>query len=259
MGTIVDLHDRNEAQQALRATQAELARVSRLATMGELAASIAHEVNQPLAAVINNSNACLRLLADRDLEPEVLRGALAQIVADATRASAVIARIRAFIRKAPADKTRLDINETIQEVLTLVAHELYDNQVLLECQLGTALPLVLGDRIQLQQVVLNLVVNGIEAMATVTNRSRLLCVQSRIDESGDGVLVAVADSGPGLAADTDRLFSPFFTTKANGIGMGLSISRSLIEDHRGRLWASSNSPHGTKFCFTLPVPSENVL
>jgi PAS domain S-box-containing protein len=251
-GSVVDLHDWREAQQALQMTQAELARVSRLTTMGELAASIAHEVNQPLTAVTNNGSACLRLLANRSLEPEVLRRALEEIVSDGTRASAVIARIRAFIKKAPSEKNELNINEIIQEVLALAARELYENGVLLERQLTSALPFVLADRVQLQQVLLNLIINGIEAMTSVTNRPRLLWVQSRIDECGD-VLVAVGDSGIGLGLEADRVFTPFFTTKAKGMGMGLPISRSLIEGHGGRLWAGPNLPHGAVFSFTLPV------
>ncbi len=241
-----------EAQQALQMTQVELARVSRLTTMGELAASIAHEVNQPLTAVTNNSNACLRLLARRDLQPEVLRQALEEIVADGTRASDVIARIRAFIKKMPAERQELDINEVIQEVLALARRELSDNRVLLELQLRKAPPPVLADRVQLQQVLLNLIMNAIEAMTSVTDRPRVLWVQSQVDESGD-LLVAVRDSGTGLGLEADRVFTPFFTTKANGIGMGLPISRSLIEGHGGRLWASPNSPHGAVFFFTLPV------
>jgi PAS domain S-box-containing protein len=241
-----------EAQQALQTTRVELARVSRLTTMGELAASIAHEVNQPLTAVTNNGNACLRLLANHSLEPEVLRRALEEIVADGTRASAVLARIRGFIKKTPAEKTELDINEVIEEVLALAGRELSKNRVLLESQLTKALPLVLADRVQLQQVLLNLIMNGIEAMTAITDRPRLLCVQSRIGEFGD-VLVAVRDSGTGLGSEADRVFTPFFTTKATGMGMGLSISRSLIEGHGGRLWATSNSPHGAVFHFTLPA------
>jgi PAS domain S-box-containing protein len=255
-GTVVDLHDWREAQQALRMTQAELARVSRLTTMGELAASIAHEVNQPLTAVTNNGSACLRLLANRSLEPEVLRRALEEIVADGTRASAVIARIRGFIKKAPVEKTVLDVNEVIQEVLALAGHELHRNPVLVECQLANTLPLVRADRIQLQQVLLNLIMNSIEAMTGAANQSRVLAVESRVDESGD-VLVAVRDSGPGPGSEADRLFTPFFTTKANGMGMGLPISRSLIESHGGRLWATTNSPHGAVFSFTLPAAGES--
>ena len=243
--------ERKNAQQALQTTQVELARVSRLTTMGELAASIAHEVNQPLTAVTNNSSACLRLLAASKLEPEVLRRVLEEIVADGNRASAVIARIRAFIKKAPAEKSKLNINEVIQEVLTLTDREIFENRVQLDRQLSVALPLVLADRVQMQQVLLNLMMNGIEAMAAVTNRPRSLCVKSRIDDSGD-VLVAVCDSGTGLSSEADRLFTPFFTTKASGMGMGLSISRSLVESHGGRLWAEPNSPHGAVFCFSLP-------
>jgi PAS domain S-box-containing protein len=241
-----------EAQQSLYVTQGELARISRLTTMGELAASIAHEVNQPLTAVTNNANACLRLHADRNLDPEVLRRVLEEIVADGNRASAVIARIRGFIKKAPAEKSELDVNEVIPEVLALVGPELQKNQVSVACDLKEALPLVLADRVQLQQVLLNLVVNGIEAMTAVTERPRKLVVQSQIDESGE-LMVTVRDSGTGLSSEADRVFTPFFTTKTHGMGMGLSISRSLVEGHGGRLWATPNSPHGAVFSFTLPA------
>jgi PAS domain S-box-containing protein len=251
-GTIVDLHGWKEAQQALQITQAELARVSRLTTMGELTASIAHEVNQPLTAITNNSSACLRLLADGNLAPAVLRRALEEIVADSTRASAVIARIRAFIKKTPTEKNELDINDVIQEVFPLIGRELYESRILLELRLTRALPPVLGDRVQLQQVLLNLIMNSIEAMTAVTNRPRSLSVESQVDESGN-ILVAIRDSGPGLGPEVDRVFAPFFTTKTNGIGMGLSISRSLVEDHGGRLWATPNFPHGAVFYFTLLV------
>jgi PAS domain S-box-containing protein len=243
--------ERKRAQEALQMTQAELARVSRLTTMGELAASIAHEVNQPLTAVTNNSNACLRLLAAGNLKPEVLRRALEEIIADGSRASAVVARIRGFIKKEPVEKNRLDMNDVIQEVLALAGRELLENRVLVECRLTKALPLVLADRVQLQQVLLNLVMNGIEAMIAVT-QPRSLWLESRVDESGD-ILVAVRDSGTGLGSEADRVFTPFFTTKAHGMGMGLSISQSLVENHGGRLWAAPNSPMGAVFSFTLPV------
>ena len=240
-----------KASEAVTEVQTELTRVSRLTTMGELAASIAHEVNQPLTAITNNGSACLRLLADSKLDPDVLRGALEEIVADSTRASAVLARIRAFIKKAPAEKNVLDINEIVQEVLALAGHELQKNRTLVEFQLTKPLPLVLADRIQLQQVLLNLIMNGIEAMTAVTDRPRVLWVQSGIDESGE-VLVAVRDSGTGLGSDTDRLFTPFFSTKPKGMGMGLQISRSIIEGHGGRLWAEPNVPYGAVFSFTVP-------
>ena len=256
-GFIRDISKRKQAEDRLRDTELELARVSRLTTMGELTASIAHEVNQPLTAVTNNANACLRLLADHNLEPEVLRCSLEEMVADSSRASAVITRIRAFIKKTPAEKTQVDINEVIQEVLALAGHELQENRVVLERHLAKALPLVMADRVQLQQVLLNLLMNSIEAMSGITNRPRLLCVQSQLDESGD-ILVALRDSGTGLGSDADDLFTPFVSTKADGMGMGLPISRSLIEGHDGRLWAEPNIPHGAVFSLTLPVAHEST-
>jgi C4-dicarboxylate-specific signal transduction histidine kinase len=244
--------DLQQAQESLYTTQVELARVSRLTTMGELAASIAHEVNQPLTAVTNNANACLRLLANQKLDPGDLRRALEEIVADGNRASAVIVRIRGFIKNSPAEKSELDVNEVIQEVLALVGPELQKNRVTVKCELGTRLPVVMADRVQLQQVLLNLVVNSVEAMTTITDRSRELVVRSQGGESGD-LMVTVSDSGAGLSSEANRVFTPFYTTKANGMGMGLPISRSLIESHGGRLWATPNSPHGAVFSFTLPA------
>ena len=244
-----------EAQQSLYTTQVELARVSRLTTMGELTASIAHEVNQPLTAITNNGSACLRLLANRNLDPEVLQRALEEIVADGVRASAVIARIRAFIKKTTAEKNRLDINEVIQEVLALAGHELEKNRILVEYQLTKTLPLVWADRVQLQQVLLNLIMNGIEAM-TAEEQPRLLRLESEMDKSGD-ILVAVRDSGTGFGLEADRVFTPFFTTKPNGMGMGLPISRSIIEGHGGRLWTEPNVPRGAAFKFTLSVATES--
>jgi PAS domain S-box-containing protein len=252
LNVVEDITARKVAEQALQKTQAELARFSRLTTMGELAASIAHEINQPLTAVTNNSNACLRLLADHNLQPDVLRRALEEIVTEATHASAVIARIRAFIMKEPAEKIELDINEVIQAVLALTAHDLDENRILLERQLTEPLPLVLGERVQLQQVLLNLIVNGIEAMSSVANRPRFLWVESRLDEPGN-VMVVIRDSGTGLRSEAERVFKSFFTTKAHGMGMGLSISRSVVEGLGGRLWAKPNFPQGAVFSFTLPI------
>jgi PAS domain S-box-containing protein len=256
IAAIQDVTARRLSEEALEKARSELARVSRLTTMGELAASIAHEVNQPLTSVTNNANACLRLLANGNLDPMVLRRALDEIVADGSRASAVTSRIRAFIKKTPAEKSRLDINEVIQEVLAIAGHQLQLKRVETERQLTKALPLVRADRVQLQQILLNLIMNSIEAMTTVTDRPRVLWMQSQVDESGD-VLVAVRDSGIGFGSKPDRLFTPFFTTKPNGLGMGLSISRSLVESHSGRLWATPNSPHGAVFSFTLPAASES--
>src|SRR6201996_2631195 len=263
-GFIRDISERKQAEDQLRESernlqmaQAELARVSRLTTMGELAASIAHEVNQPLTAVVNNGSACLRLLANHNLEPEVLRRALEGIIADGTRASSVLGRIRALIKREASEKNPLDINEVIQEVLILAGRELSENQVLVEQQLSTDLPFALADRVQLQQVLLNLIMNGVEALTAVADRPRLLPVHSRMDESGD-ILVAVSDSGTGFELGLDRVFTPFVTTKAKGMGMGLSISRSLVEGHGGRLWAAHNSPNGAVFSFTLPATVENL-
>ena len=241
----------NQAQEALQITQAELARVSRVTTMGELAASIAHEVNQPMTAVTNNANACLRLLANGNLVPDLLRRALEEIVADGTRASAVIARIRSFIKKSPAEQTECDVNDVIQEVIAVTRHEFQRNRVLPQLELAASLPPVRADRVQLQQVLLNLIMNSLEAMAPVTDRPRMLWVHSKVDDSEE-VMVSVRDSGTGLGTDAMSLFTPFVSTKPNGMGMGLSISRSLIEGHGGRLWAMPNSPHGAVFSFTLP-------
>jgi len=254
-GLVRDISERKraeEAQQALQMTQIELERVSRLTTMGELAASIAHEVNQPLAAIANNGNACLRLLANNNLQPEILRGALEEIVADTTRASAVIARIRALIKKTPSEKTKVNVNEIIHDVMTLTGRQLQQNRVLLEHKLVTDLPLVMADRVQLQQVLLNLVMNAIEAMTGAELNQRLLRIESGLDQRGS-VVVAVRDSGCGLGSEADHLFTPFFTTKVNGMGMGLSISRTIIEAHGGRLWAEPNLPAGAVFSFTLPL------
>ena len=252
IAAIQDVTARRLSEEALNKARSELAQVSRLTTMGELAASIAHEINQPLTGVTNNANACLRLLANRSAGPEVLQGALEGIVADATRASAILARIRSFIRKSPAAKSEVDVNEVIQEALAVAGHELQKKQVAVECELTQTRPLVRADRVQLEQVLLNLIMNGIEAMTAVTDRPRMLWMQSRVDESGD-VFVAVRDSGTGFGSEPNRLFAPFFTTKANGMGMGLPISRSLVESHNGRLWATPNSPYGAVFSFTLPA------
>ncbi|MGA2850342.1 MAG: ATP-binding protein [Terracidiphilus sp.] len=251
IGAAQDVTRRQLAEAALATARSDLASVSRVTSLGVLTASIAHEVNQPLTAVTNNGHACLRLLAKHNLEPEVMREALEEIVADATRASAVIARIRAFIMKTPTETNELDVNPVIQEVLELIGREFQKNSVVLECELaGTPLRAQV-DRVQLQQVLLNLIMNGIEAMIESPDQRRVLRVESRIIQSGE-LLVSVSDSGVGLSSEADRIFVPFFTTKANGMGMGLAISRSIIEDHGGCLWAAPNSPHGAIFSFTLP-------
>ena len=251
-----EIAERQRVQEALQETQAELAHITRVMAMGELVASIAHEVNQPLTAVVTNANFCLRQLASATPNLEKLREAIAEIVNDGTRASAVISRIRALLMKAAPERVELDINEIIQEVAILVRNEVTRNRISLRNDLAPDLPRVLGDRVQLQQVLINLVMNGIDAMRTLTDRSRELLIKSAKNPAG--VLIQVQDSGPGLDLEqADRIFEPFFTTKPEGIGMGLSISRSIVESHGGRLWAVPGS-NGALFQFTLPSSANSV-
>ena len=248
--------ERSRAEHALREAQAELAHVTRVMTMGELAASIAHEINQPLAAVVTNANACLRWLTGPTPNLDEAQAAVARIARDGNRASDVIGRIRALVKKSATEQAHLDINEVIQEVLGLIQTEIRKNEVVLRRKLAPDLPRILGDRVQLQQVILNLMMNGIEAMSAVTDRSRDLLIRSCRYES-DKVLIAVQDSGTGLETESlDHLFTAFFTTKPKGMGMGLAISRSIIEAHGGKLWASPNDGPGATFQFTLHVGSK---
>ena len=249
------LHQRGEA---LQKAQTELAHVSRVMTVGEMTASIAHEVNQPLAAIVTNGNATLRWLAGATPNLSEARQAVERIIKDSYRASEVIARIRSLVKKAPPRNDLVDLNEVIIEVLALAQNQARRNSIVVNQQLKRYLPLVRGDRVQLQQVILNLVVNGIEAIAKDKDGTRELTVSSDVDEMGK-VNVAVSDSGVGLdGANLERVFDAFFTTKPDGMGMGLAISRTIIETHGGRLWASSNSPRGAVFQFTLPANSENA-
>jgi PAS domain S-box-containing protein len=243
--------ERKRAEDALHHAQAELAHVTRVATLGEMTASIAHEINQPLAAVVNNANACLRWLAAQNLEEA--RQSVARVIGDGHRAGEIIDRIRAFAKKAPSRKDWIDVNETILEVIALARSEVHNNGVSLQTRLGDDMPVILGDRIQLQQVILNLMINAIEAMNGINDAPRELLVSSAKDDS-QSVLVAVRDSGPGLDPKSlDHLFTAFFTTKPQGMGMGLAISRSIIEAHGGRLWAVPNNGPGATFQFTLHV------
>ena len=251
--SIMDITERKRAQEALQKAQAELAHVTRVTMMGELATSIAHEVNQPLAAVVTNGNACQRWLAGAPPNLDEARECLRRIIRDGNRASEVIARIRALVKKSSPAKTRLDLSEAIQEVLLTTNTEARRHRVLVRTELAAGLPAVRGDRVQLQQVILNLVMNGIESMKAVAERPRELVIESRLHESGQ-VLVAVRDSGVGLEPQSlERVFEAFYTTKTEGMGMGLSISRSIIEAHGGRLWATANHDHGATFQFALPT------
>jgi PAS domain S-box-containing protein len=251
-----DITERKRTEEALRKTQAELAHVTRVATLGELTASIAHEINQPLGAIVNNASACLRWLTAQKLEEARQSAALA--VADGHRAGEIIARIRALAKKAPPQKDWLDVNETIHEVIALARSEMQRNNIALETRLSENVPVVLADRIQLQQVILNLIINAIEAMSGAGDGPRELLVRSGTDES-QVVLISVQDSGPGFDPKSlDHLFDAFYTTKPQGLGMGLAISRSIINAHGGRLWATANDDRGATFHFTLPSGGEKV-
>jgi signal transduction histidine kinase len=229
----------------------EFAHIGRAASLGELAASIAHEINQPLGAIANSASACLRWLAAQPPNLDEAREAAAHSVRESNRASEVITRIRALLKKEALASDRVDLNEVIREVLSLTSNEIAQERIAVRADLAASLPFVLGDRVQLKQLVLNLVTNAIEAMTSVQNRPRELRIQSAMDS--DAIEVSVQDTGTGLDREQlDRMFQPFFTTKQAGIGMGLSISRSIVEAHGGRLWAVSLDSHGAVFHFTLP-------
>jgi PAS domain S-box-containing protein len=251
-----DITALKQAQEALRSREAELAHTTRVMTMGEITSSIAHEINQPLGAIVNYGNACLRLLKAGSADLTEIATALAAIVNDAYRASAIIARIRALSKKAPPEMVPLRVRELVADILPLVRHELTRRGIALKTVLPGDLSPILGDNIQLQQVLLNLVVNSIEAMNKVPEDRRQLFIQaqSHVLEDKSFVLITVTDSGIGLKAeDLARLFEAFYTTKAEGMGMGLAISRSIVEAHGGRLWATPNADFGATFQFMLPV------
>lgn len=244
------------AEEALRQAQAELAHANRVMLVGEMTASIAHEINQPLTGVVANAGTASRYLAAQKPNMEEARHYLGLVARDGKRAAEVIGRIRALVKKMPARKDLLDVNEAVREVIALTQNESQRHSVKLETRLSSGLPLVPADRIQLQQVILNLIVNAIEAMTEVGDRTRELAVSSGT-ESND-VFVEVSDSGPGVdPANLDRLFKSFFTTKPEGMGMGLSISRSIVEAHGGRLSAMPNEPHGVVFRLTLPTQADH--
>jgi PAS domain S-box-containing protein len=246
----------DHAEEELRKAQTELAHVTRVTTLGELAASIAHEVNQPLAGVVANAEACLSWLRRGTPDVDAACRSVEWVIDDGNRASEVIRRVRTLAKKTSLEKVPLDVNDVVRETIPLVRRELISHQVTLRMDLAAVLPMIPGDRVQLQQVIINLVMNGIEAMQSVTDRPRELVIRSGQDESGRA-RVGVADCGVGIAAENvDLLFNPFFTTKSGGMGMGLSICRSIIEAHGGRLWATANKPHGATFHFTLAVNVE---
>jgi PAS domain S-box-containing protein len=264
IGTAVDITDRKHAEEelhrseaSLRETQTELAHVARLTTMGEMAASIAHEVNQPLGAITNNTNACLRLLAGGSKNSREVEAALSDIIKGVDRVTKIIVRMRALAKKVPPEIAQLQIEDVITDALTVIHHELTRRNVAVHSELPKDLPPVLGDRIQLQQVLLNLLMNGVEAMNAVAEGERKITIGARRDEynRSPAVLVSVQDSGAGLKhAEVGRLFEAFYTTKAHGIGMGLAISRSIVEAHGGQLRVAPNAGPGARFEFILPAP-----
>jgi signal transduction histidine kinase len=254
-----EILERKRAEEALREAQAELAHVTRIMTMGELTASIAHEVNQPLAAVTTNGNAGLRWLAPDPPNLEEARECLRRIIRDGHRASDVIVRLRTLVKKSAPAKAPLDLSDTIQEVLAMIDPEARRHRVSVRTDLAAGLPPMRGDRVQVQQVLLNLVMNGIDAMQAVTERPRELRIRAQPHAAGT-VLVAVQDAGIGLDPQSlAQLFEPFYTTKPDGMGLGLTISRTIIEAHGGRLWATPNDGPGATVQFTLPAGSERVL
>jgi PAS domain S-box-containing protein len=256
-GVATDITEERRSQEALARAQMELAHVSRLATLGELTSSIAHEVSQPLAAMMASAGAGARWLAAAPPDIAAARATLDSIVADGRRARDVITRIRALSKRQALRKDRVDINREIEEVLALTAQESGSHGVVVQAKLDRSLPGVAGDRVQLQQVLLNLVVNAIEAMGGVRDRPRLLTVATARHGSANEVLVEVRDSGMGLdPGGAEKVFKPFYTTKPQGLGIGLSISRSIVEAHGGRLWASPNEPHGAVFQLSLPTAGE---
>ncbi|WP_236960185.1 PAS domain-containing sensor histidine kinase [Methylobacterium durans] len=253
----VDISERKEAQATLLALQAELAHALRVSTLGELTASIAHEVNQPLAAIVTNGEAALRWLRRPVPDLEEAQAALMRVVSNGTRAGDIVSRIRSFLNKAPTLRERIDLVDMIDEALLLIEQEMMRHGVVPRREIKPDLPEILGDRVQLQQVVINLMVNGIQAMAGVSERPRVLTIQASCD--GKEVGIAVIDSGTGIAPEiADSIFKPFVTTKGNGMGMGLAICRTTIEAHGGRLWIGEASGPGAAFHLTVPVTHESI-
>jgi len=255
VGTVIDITERKRADEALRLAHGELARVNRVNTMGELTASLAHEVNQPIAAAVTNASACVRWLAGDSPNLEKARAAAARIVKDGTHAAEIISRIRRLFKKSPAERELVDVNEVIREMIALLRGEATRYNISVLTDLAADVPDVMGDRVQLQQVMMNLIMNSIDAMNGVDG-AREITIKSQRAEN-EQLQVSISDTGVGLPPQqADQIFNAFFTTKTHGTGMGLRISRSIIESHDGRLWAEDNSPRGASFYLTLPFKVE---
>jgi C4-dicarboxylate-specific signal transduction histidine kinase len=246
--------ERQQAQEALHQAQANLAHVSRVTMMGELTASLAHEVNQPITAAVTNANTCARWLAGDTPNIQEARDAAMRSAKDGTRAADIIGRIRLLFKKGTPVREPVDINEVIREIIILLRSETTRHSISVRTELGSALPELMGDHVQLQQVIMNLVLNGIDAMKDVDDKRELVIKSERWEN--EQVRVTVRDTGVGLPPQTDQIFNAFFTTKVYGTGMGLSISRSIVESHGGRLWADGDSPRGATFHITLPTRIE---
>ena len=250
-----DEESRNRAEGALRQVQADLAHISRVTTLGELTASLAHEVKQPIAAAITDANTCLRWLARDQPDLEEAREASLRVVKDATRAAEIIDRIRLLFKKGTVQRELMDVNEVIREMIVLLRKEATRYSISVRTELAADIPQIMGDRVQLQQVLMNLIMNSIDAMKEVDGM-RSLSIKSQRGEN-EQVVLSVSDTGVGLPPQqADQIFNAFFTTKIQGTGMGLRISRTIIESHGGRLWAADNSPQGASFHFTLPIKAE---
>src|SRR5882762_7346909 len=254
VGSSTDITDRKHAEEALRQAQSDLAHISRMTTMGELTASLAHEVNQPIAAAITDANTCLRWLTRDDPDLDEAREAASRMAKDATRAAEVISRVRLLFRKGTPEHESVDVNEVIREIIVLLRGEAARYSVSVRTELATDLPRVMGDPVQLQQVFMNLMLNGIDAMKDM-NAGGNLTIRSQTQDGQ--LLISVSDTGVGLPPkQLDQVFNAFFTTKLHGTGMGLSISRSIVESHGGRLWAAANTPRGAIFHLSLPTKDE---
>jgi C4-dicarboxylate-specific signal transduction histidine kinase len=256
---VLEIAEREAAQEGLIRAQAEIARIARVTTMGELAASIAHELNQPLGSIVTTGDACLRWLAANPPNLDEARQAVEAIIRDGTRASSVLVRTRGLLRRGERLRERLDINDVVREVIALLDGELRRNGVSLRTEMPANLRPVVVDRVLLQQVILNLIMNAMEAIRAVSDRARVLRIRTEEQSSGS-IVVLVQDSGVGLdPKQLNRMFEPFYTTKVQGIGMGLTISRSIIEAHGGRLWAVANDGPGSTFCFTVPIDAGSKM
>jgi PAS domain S-box-containing protein len=249
---LTEIDDRKRAEEALRQAQSDLARINRVTTMGELAASLAHEISQPISGAMTNANVGLRKLASDHPDPDELRGVLSKIVRDAQRATEIISRVRAQFEKSAANKQTLDVNEIIAETIAILRDEAVRHSIMVRTEPAVDLPQIVGDRVQLQQVMMNLILNSIEAMKDVDGMREII-IQSQRAEEGQ-ILVSVSDTGVGFPPQlAEQLFDPFFTTKPHGTGMGLRISRSIIETHGGRLWAERAVGRGATFQLNLPA------